>query len=419
MKRLKSLLLASFFVCSQAFGQQPVQVNLWEQDPPATAAEIDKWIAVFQQQNPGIKIVRQHYENEELRTKFLRSSVTGDGADLVYGPNDIAGVFATAGVIQPVDHLVSDKQFSSLSRDMTRVNGKIWGVPLSEGAHLLLYYLKDQVATAPADTNALIKAAQAYTDAKQNKYGLAFFQSEPFWFAAFLGSFGAWPLTEQGNAYRVTINTPETQKALQFLVDLKDKHKILPKECNYDCAKNLFLSGKALFHISGDWELNSYKEKFGDKLGVAPLPVISETGKPMTPMMGGRFLYINASTKGPKLEAAQKFVSFVTSKMVQLRIASQLSSIPATLEAKADPAIKGNKLLQESMAAAAAARPMPPQVEMRAAWDGMRIMVQRAMSNAEKPAAAIITGQKAADEALKAVQKTPAEASSKAKAKAL
>lgn len=410
MKKLLSGLFLSLLLAPLAAAQAPVQINFWEQDPPATAAEIDKWISVFQQQNPQIKVVRQHYENEELRTKFLRSSVTGDGADLVYGPNDIAGVFATAGVIQPVDDLVGGGRFSPGALDMTRIKGKVWGVPLSEGAHLLLYYLKDKVQTVPTDTDALIAQAKTFTDAKKNQYGLAFFQSEPFWFAAFLGGFDGWPLREVNGQTKVTIDTPETQKALQFLVDLKDKHKILPNECNYDCAKNLFLGGRALFHISGDWELNGFKEKFGDKLGIAPLPVIKETGKPMTPMMGGRFLYLNASTKGPKLEAAKKFIAFVNSKMVQLRIAAQLTAIPATLEAKNDPALKANKLLQASMAAAANAKPMPPQVEMRAAWDGMRIMVQRAMSAKESPAAAVKTGQKAADEALKALQSADAKA---------
>lgn len=404
MKKALRFILGCTLIASGARAQDKVKINFWEQDPPATAAEIDKWITVFQQQNPKIQIVRQHYENEELRTKFLRSSVTGDGADLVYGPNDIAGVFATAGVIQPVDELVKGRPYSPTTLEMTRVDGKIWGIPLSEGAHLLLYYLKDQVKDVPKDTAALIKQAKEFSNPKQGKYGLAFFQSEPFWFAAFQGGFGGWPLASNGKQTKVTIDTPETQKALQFLVDLKDKEKILPKECNYDCAKNMFLSGKTLFHISGDWELKSYKEKFGDKLGIAPLPVVSETGKPMTPMLGGRFLYLNAKTKGPQLEAAKKFADFVTSKMVQLRIATQLDSIPASLEVRNDPAIQNNALLTASIAAAAQAKPMPPQVEMRAAWDGMRIMVQRAMSGQETPAAAVKTGQKAADEALKAIQ---------------
>jgi maltose-binding protein MalE len=401
--------LAFFALTAGAAHAAPVKLNFWEQSPPDTAAEIDKWIAVFQKSNPNIQVVRQHYENEELRTKFLRSSVTGDGADIVSGPNDIAGVFATAGVIQPVDGLIDGKQFAAKSLDMTRVDGKTWGMPLNEGNHLILYYNKDLVKNVPANTNDLIAQAKAFTNEKQNKYGLAFFQSEPFWFVSFLHGFGGHALQVNGKDVKVTIDTPEMQKALQFLVDLKDKDKIMPKECNVDCAKSMFLSGNALFHISGDWELLTYSEKLGNKLGIAPLPVISQTGKPMQPMLGGLFLYVNASTKDKKLEATKKFLQFLSSKQVQTRVASKLNAIPATIEARADASVKNNAILNASAQAAANAYPMPPQVEMRAAWDGMRIMVQRALSGKETVAQAVKTGQKAADEALKGIQQTPAK----------
>ncbi len=224
-------------------------------------------------------------------------------------------------------------------------------------------------------------------------------------------------MSVQGKQTKVNIDTPETVKALQFLVDLKNKEKIIPKECDYDCAKSMFLGGNALFHINGDWELNTFHEKFGDKLGIAALPVISETGKPIAPMLGGLFLYVNASTKDKKLEATQKFITYLTSMQVQLRIANKLNKIPSTLEARADASVKANPILAAAMNAAATAQPMPPQVEMRAAWDGMRIMIQRALSGKETVAQAVKTGQKAADEALKGIQQTPVKKSESADGK--
>jgi arabinogalactan oligomer/maltooligosaccharide transport system substrate-binding protein len=410
--KLLALIPALMGILSLKAHAVPVKINFWEQSPPDTAAEIDKWITVFQKANPDIQVIRQHYENEELRTKFLRSSVTGDGADIVYGPNDIAGVFATAGVIQPVDGLIKAELFNPKALELTKLDGKTWGVPLSEGNHLLMYYNKDLVKSLPTTTKDLIAQAKAFTNEKQNKFGLVFFQSEPFWFAGFQSGFGGSLLTVQGKDVKVNIDTPETQKALQFLVDLKDKEKIIPKECNYDCAKAMFLSGNALFHISGDWELSTYAEKFGAKLGIAALPIISETGKPIAPLLGGLFLYVNASTKDKKLAATQKFITYLTSKQVQLRIANKLNKIPSTLEARGDASVKANAILNAAMTAAATTSPMPPQVEIRAAWDGMRIMIQRALSGKETVAQAVKTGQKAADEALKGIQQKPAKKAS-------
>jgi maltose-binding protein MalE len=204
--------------------------------------------------------------------------------------------------------------------------------------------------------------------------------------------------------FDVTIDTPAMRKALQYMLSLRDQWKITPNVCDFDCAKNLFLSKRALFHISGDWQLNDLRDAVGDDLAIAPLPVLSETGQRLTPMMGGRFLYVNATAKGPRLAAIKIFVDFLGSAPVQKRIAEQLASIPASITAREDPALKNLPLLQSSIEAAGYARPMPPQVEMRAAWDGMRIMIQRALAGTETVDEAVKTGQKAAGEALSALR---------------
>lgn len=406
---MKSILkaLLSCTLLSTALAAEPIEISFWEQDSANASSEMDKWIAVFQKKNPQYKVVRQHYENEQLRSKFLRSSVTGDGADIVYGPNDLAGVFNTAGVIRETGDLFDAKKFNPAAVDVVKLQGKSWGVPLSEGNHLMLFYNKDMVKTAPKDFNTLIEQGKKFTDHSKNEYGLAMFQSEPFWFVPIMGGFNAWPLSVEKDKIKLTIDTPETKKALQLLVDLKNKHKIIPTDCNYDCAKSMFLSGKSPFHINGDWEVNTLKSKYGDKLGIAPLPMINETGKYATPLLGGRFLFINKSVTKEKLEAVKKFIDFLTSKQVQVRMATKLDRIPATLAARNAPELAKLSTLKSLIEAASHAKASPSEVEMRAAWDGLRIMVQRALSGKETVAQAVKTGQKAADEALSAIQDKP------------
>lgn len=145
----------------------------------------------------------------------------------------------------------------------------------------------------PQTTKELIEQAQAYVDPKRQRYGLAFYMAEPFWFIPFLGGFGGSPLEPNGKGHEVTLDTPETRKALQYLLALRDLWKITPNVCDFDCAKSLFIARQALFHISGDWQLNDLRDTIGDDLALAPLPVLSETGKRLTPMMGGRRLKPN------------------------------------------------------------------------------------------------------------------------------
>ncbi|SMF10707.1 extracellular solute-binding protein [Pseudobacteriovorax antillogorgiicola] len=396
--------LCSLWLAGSSAMAETIKIDLWEQDSPEAAKEMDKWISVFAKRNPNIKVVRQHYENEELRAKFLRSSVTGDGADLVYGPNDLAGVFKTASVIQPVDEWLKKDQFNPTALGVMSLEGKTWGVPVSEGNHLMLFYNKAMVSQAPDSFDALIKEGKKHTNPKENKYGLAMFQSEPFWFMPILGGHGGWPLSESGNKTNVTINNDKTKAALQFLVDLKNKHQILPKDCDYDCAKSMFLAGKAPYHINGDWEVKTLREKLGKNLGIAPIPKIASTGKWSTPLLGGRFVFINKAATGKRLEAAKAFIKFITEEQVQLRMATKLDRIPATIKVRSSKKVQSLDSLQPLIDAAAHAKPSPSQVEMRAAWDGMRIMVQRALSGKETVAQAVATGQKAADEALGAIR---------------
>jgi maltose-binding protein MalE len=198
----------------------------------------------------------------------------------------------------------------------------------------------------------------------------------------------------------VTLDTQEMRRALQYMLDLRDQEKITPQACDFDCAKSLFLSKRALFHISGDWQLNDLRAAVGNDLGIAPLPLLGATGQRLTPMKGGRFLYVNARAKGARLTAIRSFMDFLGSPPVQKRIGEQLASIPASTKVRQDPALQSSPLLKASIEAAAYARPMPAAVEMRAAWDGMRIMIQRALAGTETVDQAVKTGQKAADEAL-------------------
>ena len=149
------------------------------------------------------------------------------------------------------------------------------------------------------------------------------------------------------------------------------------------------------------------RSKFGKDLGIAPLPKVNSTGKYSTPLLGGRFIFINKATKGKTLAAAKTFINFVTSKKVQIRMATKLDRIPATLEARNSKKVSSLKSLQPLIEASKHAKASPSQVEMRAAWDGMRIMVQRALSGKESVKKAVQTGQKAANEALEAIQSKP------------
>ena len=44
-----------------------------------------------------------------------------------------------------------------------------------------------------------------------------------------------------------------------FIKSLRDEHKIIPKECDYEIANAMFKTGRAAMIINGDWSWGDYK----------------------------------------------------------------------------------------------------------------------------------------------------------------
>ena len=173
---------------------ETVELTLWDQEESENTKVMDDWITRFTTANPDIRVVRQTYPNEDLRTKFTTAATAGQAADLVWGPNDIAGVFTTAKLIQSVETFVDVAKFTPVATEAVTLKGQVMGVPTTYGNHLMLFFNKNLVTDAPSTTAELIAAARKNTDAKNNRFGLVFFQNEPFWLVPFVGAFGGWPL---------------------------------------------------------------------------------------------------------------------------------------------------------------------------------------------------------------------------------
>ena len=115
------------------------------------------------------------------------------------------------------------------------------------------------------------------------------------------------------NETPMTLNTSEMIATLEFLHGLKFSDKIIPSESDYGGADTLFKEGKAAMIINGDWSLGDYKGVLGDKLGAAPIPMVSATGLWPAPYTSGKFLMISATVGDDKLEAIMQFVDYLTS----------------------------------------------------------------------------------------------------------
>jgi len=376
----------------------PVSFALWTQEGESEG--VYQWIVSltqeFMEKNPDIKIDTVQKDTEALREDFQTASLAGEPPELLWTVNDHAGPFTAAGLIQPVDNLYDKNKFV----ESVVMEGKTWAVPISSGNHLMLLYNKSLVQKPPETTDELIEMGKQLT--KGDTYGLVYNQIEPFWLVPWLGGFGGKVFADDG--VTPTLNTPEMVNTLQFLYDLKFKHKIVPPESDYGTMDTLFKEGKAAMIINGDWSLGDYASILKDKLGVAKLPKVSQTGKYHAPCTSGKYFMIAEDVTGAQLTAVKKFMDFVTSEDVQQRMLKTFKRLPALLTVLKSPEITSDPILKGSSEQLAYGTPMPSVVEMRANWDAMKPEMNAVLAGSKTPKDAALAMQKAAEAGIEALK---------------
>jgi maltose-binding protein MalE len=136
-------------------------------------------------------------------------------------------------------------------------------------------------------------------------------------------------------------------------------------------ADALFKQGHAAMIINGPWSWAGYK-KAGIDFDITRIPKISQTGLWPTPMFSPKGYSVNVNVKDRKLKRVISLIKYLTSPAVELRFSRALNTIPSRKEARQDPFIQHNRLIQHSLYQLEVARPMSIEPKMRAIWDAMR-----------------------------------------------
>ena len=394
-------LLAMGGVVSMMAQDQLPATNLviWSQDGDSNnevlAAQFQIWADTVA---PGSTLEIVQKETEVLRTDLQNAGLAGSGLpDLVLGPNDAIGVFVDAGIIQPLDELF-DVSVYPFNLGAAQVGGATYGIPTNAGNHLMLMYNKSLVEAAPDTWVDLIATAKAVTEANPEVQGFAYNLNEPFWFLPFVHGFGGSTYDADGN---MVLDSQAWIDAYQFVQDLKFTEQVVPEECDYACANDLFKEGSVAMIINGDWAIGEYLDAeqspaLGpDNLGLAPWPALANGNRPM-PFTAGKFISIPVTVEGDQLAAAVSFVTWLTTDPSAVEaFALGTSRLPAIAEVTVDAA--ENPILAESAAALATGMGMPADATLRCMWDSVRPQLEAVMSNSMTPADAAEEAQISAE----------------------
>nr|HPI41336.1 extracellular solute-binding protein [Pseudobdellovibrionaceae bacterium] len=372
-----------------------VRLQIWHQMIYSHRAILADAVEEYEKRNPHIDIDLTYRETEELRSSFQAAAMGGSGPDLIYGPSDQVGPFATMGIIRPLENLFEGeffKQFDPLST--IQYQGHIYMQGDMVGNHLMLIYNKKLLTTPPKNTDELIAMAKENTldidkDGVIDRYGLVWNMTEPFFFVPWIKGFGEHFLDANNMPH---LATESTQRAFQLIQKFKNL-RIVPQESDYELANALFKEGKAAMIINGDWSWGDYQKANLD-FGVAPLPQVSETGLWPAPLVGTKGYSMNIHIREENLESVKDLLRYLTSSEVQLRFTEKANTLPSNLELRTRDIVKNNELLKASSEVMKHGEPMPIVPEIRATWDALRGKYQSVLAGKLEPNIAALDAQK-------------------------
>jgi len=392
LRAAAALLLFAAGACTPP-REAPDRLVIWHQKTGAERAFFEEAVAAYNKKHPEERVVALYREGEELRNSFIIAAVAGQGPDLVFGPSDNVAVFAGTRVIRPWDAVVGPEFLDGFTGDgIVRWEGQPWMVADQIGNQLMLVYDRQTVGRAPETLDELIELGRRLTlrrGEQVERYALTWNYAEPYFFIPFLTGFGGWIMDEAG---RPTLDTPEMRAALQFVLDLRDKHGVIPRYEDYNTANLMFLRKRAAMIINGPWAWSDYGVP--ERSMLALLPVNTATGLRCRPVIAAKGYCLNINTPPEKFALVRRVLRFFTGEDIQLAMAQRLFTTPTLHRALESPAFRGNTVLQMALEQSKNAVPMPIDVNLRYIWDGIRGPYRR-----------VFTGDLTPDEAARQMQR--------------
>lgn len=365
------------------------RVVIWHQMRPDEQRVLQRQLARYISEHPGVEAVELFKETETLRSAYVVAAIAGQGPDLVYGPSDPVGIYEATRSIRALEDVFPESFLAEFdSSSLLWYKGHLYQIADKIGNHLALVYNKKYVQRPPETDIELIELSKriqdeyGHTAGRPNVYGLTWNYIEPFFFIPFYTGFGGWVL--KGDGVTPALDNPSMIKALNFIKRLRDDERIVPNEADYEIADALFKDGKAAMLINGDWSWAGYAQK-GIDIGIAPLPRMSETGLWCAPMTSPKGYSLNVNVSPEKLPLVQDLLRFLLSEESQLETVKELNTAPTRKSLYQSPAVLSNENLRNSLLQIKRGKPMPVVSEMRAVWDAMRPGYQAVMGGAKSP----------------------------------
>lgn len=318
-----------------------IELIYWRHHHASEKRAMDRLIAEFERDHPGIRVRLQLFPYDVYRTKVVATLTTGEGPHIInihdswsYGYIQSALILPLPPRLFPVDRL--DRELFPLARGFAR-HGAYYALPIGAG-NLALYYNRELFRRAGLDPDSpprswseLVrigkKLARRDTHGRLVRagasIGTAHGQGWNYFVDGVLRQAGVRLLADDERAVRW--DSPKGAAALRWYTGLVTRHGInsylLPE------PEDAFRLGLSAMFIEGPWEIGRLRSIAPElDYGVAPVPA-HDSGRRST--YGS--VWGNAVTRratGRVREAAWKFLRFLSSYPSMKRWCLETGEVP-------------------------------------------------------------------------------------------
>lgn len=238
-------------------------------------------LAEFEKENPDIDVELVHIPQNYFQKIHLLFA-SNLAPDVLFLNNLYLPIYANAGVLEefktrPLGYY--EKSLQALS-----FKDKLYAVP-RDISNLVIYYNKDifdkyNVPYPKSDWTfeEFLKTAQALTkdtdkDGKTDLWGISFDETPALFYLPYLMSEGGGILSD--DTRNLIVDSPESQKGLNFYADLRKKYHVAPSKADSASATmaQLFLDGRLAMQLSGRWLVPKYSSDAKFNWGVINFPI--------------------------------------------------------------------------------------------------------------------------------------------------
>jgi sorbitol/mannitol transport system substrate-binding protein len=294
----------------------------------------------FERENPGIRLRFVTLSENEARAKITASVATGGGEfDVVMISNYETPQWAQNGWLTDLEPLMAQTpgydraDFLPTVRDALSYEGRMYSVPFYAESSFLMYrtdlFAQAGLTMPPQPTWPQVADAAARLDDRQRGGSTAgiCLRGKPGWgemmapFNTVVNTFGGRWYDPQWNAQ---LTSPQFEQATQFYVDLARAHGIAGgSQAGFSECGTAFSQGNvAMWYDStsaAGTVVNPEDSRVVGKVGFVPAPVVA------TPSSGWLYSWSLAIPKtSPRVDAAWKFMSWMTSKQYIQRVGNEL-----------------------------------------------------------------------------------------------